>query len=187
MCRRNRISSDQWILRHILRFQLRLTPHHTRRACLYRSLRNGRLICRRTFRPAARSLPWWCCWTLVRLLPSATAGMEPWSTMCVWPGRLRLYHLWEWSCVVCLCVRMLPHKPADDSVINVWHQYYYRTSLPHASQLSAIGHFQVFFALAYQNSDPIQPFIDLRKPGVCIYHTTFFEFIPYRYLAPRTI
>ena len=29
MCRRNRLTSDQWSLYHVFRFQLRLAPHHT--------------------------------------------------------------------------------------------------------------------------------------------------------------
>ena len=56
MCRRNLLSSEQWILHHVLKFQLRLAPHHTRRVCLCRSVRNGRLIGHRDFRPAACSL-----------------------------------------------------------------------------------------------------------------------------------
>ena len=83
-------------------------------------------------------------------------------------------------------VSMLSHKSADDSVIDVQVNTNILT-LPHASQLSAIGHFQIFFVLAYQNSDPILLFIDLRKPGVCIYHAAFFEFIPCRFSAPCTI
>ena len=36
--------------------------------------------------------------------------------------------------------------------------------------------------LAYQNSDPINPFIVLRKPG--IYHTAFFEFYTLSFFSP---
>jgi hypothetical protein len=40
----NRLSSDQWILRHVLKFQPRCPKHHAKRDCRYRSANNGRLM-----------------------------------------------------------------------------------------------------------------------------------------------
>ena len=41
---RNRLSSDQWILRHVLKFQPRRTKHHAIRVCRCRSANSGRLV-----------------------------------------------------------------------------------------------------------------------------------------------
>ena len=190
---RNRLSSDQWSLRHVLRFLLRLAPHHTRRACLCRSVMNGRLIDRRAFRPAARKL------LLMVLLDTHTPAPQcnrRNGAVVIWMRLARrtksLSSLGVVLCVL-LCLERSFTCPVSACFLTSlliqcdwcpsWHQYFYRTSLLHASQLPAIGHFQAFFALAYQNSDPIQHFIDLRKPRVCIYHTVFFEFIPCRFSA----
>jgi hypothetical protein len=41
---RNRLSSDQWILRHVLKFQPRRAKHHAKRVRRCRSANNGRLM-----------------------------------------------------------------------------------------------------------------------------------------------
>jgi hypothetical protein len=41
---RNRLSSDQWILRHVLKFQLRRAKHHAKRDRRYRFTNSERLL-----------------------------------------------------------------------------------------------------------------------------------------------
>jgi hypothetical protein len=41
---RNRLSSDQWILRHVLKFQPRRANHHAKRVRRCRSANSGRLL-----------------------------------------------------------------------------------------------------------------------------------------------
>jgi hypothetical protein len=41
---RNRLSSDQWILRHVFKFQPRRDKHHAKRVRLCRSVNSGRLM-----------------------------------------------------------------------------------------------------------------------------------------------
>jgi hypothetical protein len=43
-CSRNRLSSYQWIVRHVLKFQPRRAKHHAKRVSRYRSTNSGRLM-----------------------------------------------------------------------------------------------------------------------------------------------
>ena len=119
---RNRLSSDQWILRHVLKFQPRRAKHHAKRVRWCRSANSGHLMDLLDWFQTVSNCSCWqtsighpvlfeygtgCEWhpsNQTLQCPVVTIRCYPWSTRS-----------WQVFHIVSLCV--FSHKSADYSIV----------------------------------------------------------------------